>query len=777
MCHEASGTADPQLCRTILATVPDSPSRPGRTHRPAALFVFSSLREQKGGLTVAWLRRLAVFAAAGWDTHVATIHRQPDIDQIVAAWRARGVLPASTCVHQFQERDRRLRTRWSRPDDETFSRDDRVADWLDWLVGRIPGVVVLADSPVAYAPVALMRNPFVGRVMTVHLSHRFGGLRSVSHLPAPESRYSGIPGRPKLQDRLLPFAAAADVVVAPTHRQAEHLRADLPGCDVRTIPNIVDPDALGTTLPGEPPPEHDPLLVVIVGRLEALKRLDDALRAFALVVAQVPGARLEVHGLGPDLQRLLALRSKLGLDDVVSFPGFTDRPGRVLAGAALSVLTSAREAFGLSVAESLAVGTPVVCYDIDYGPGELVVDGVNGRLVADGSVEGLAATIVELLTDPATLARMRADAPTSVARLRPAEVGRCWLDLAAEVASRVALPDGALLVEGVRLRRRGLVLSGVVVGTDPAAAPVRVGIDGPDPGPGGPEAAGTVVVGQPSPDGDASAVLPWSHVGRWLIGTALRAWAADGREVPVLGPCVPRTVVPTEQGLKVLGASEAGGLVALDPGAELGGDPLVLVRARTTTARVLVDGEATIVTEILRARGTLLPGGAGAARVEVTTDLPGVGLEDGATLALAAKVADALVAVGTVGPMSGRWERPDGSPAHWRGVGDVAWDAEALAALAGPDSPVAALPLSLAIGRTPRAVGPVTAARGSSARPVAGGPWRAVGGPSGRALLIRGEPGGVRAVTSSVRRRLRGARRRVEARLGRRGGVDRSGGA
>ena len=78
--------------------------------------------EQKGGLTRAWLRRLSVFHEAGWDTHIATIHPQPEIDETLAAWRARGWLPAATSVHHYQRRDRRFRPSWRRPTDASFTR-------------------------------------------------------------------------------------------------------------------------------------------------------------------------------------------------------------------------------------------------------------------------------------------------------------------------------------------------------------------------------------------------------------------------------------------------------------------------------------------------------------------------------------------------------------------------------------------------------------------------------------------------------------------------------
>ncbi len=110
-----------------------------------------------------------------------------------------GLAARGTSVHHYQRRNRGFRPSWSRKTDGTFTRDDRVADWLDWLVGRTPGVVVFADSPVTYAPVAKMRNPFVGKVMTVHLAHRGAGGRvdTAEGVVAPRSIYQGPAGTPK----------------------------------------------------------------------------------------------------------------------------------------------------------------------------------------------------------------------------------------------------------------------------------------------------------------------------------------------------------------------------------------------------------------------------------------------------------------------------------------------------------------------------------------------------------------------------------------------------
>ena len=76
--------------------------------------------------------------------------------------------------------------------------------------------------------------------------------------------------------------------------------------------------------------------MVQLGRLDAVKRVDHAMRAVGIAVRTVPGIRLEVYGRGPEAEHLLELRRELGLEDVVSFPGFTEDPIEVLAGAVVS---------------------------------------------------------------------------------------------------------------------------------------------------------------------------------------------------------------------------------------------------------------------------------------------------------------------------------------------------------------------------------------------------------------------------------------------------------
>lgn len=722
----------------ILVHVPQT--RPDLRGRPVALFVFSNLREQKGGLTKAWLRRLAVFHDAGWDTHIATIHPQPEIDTTLDSWRARGWLPGRTAVHHYQRRNRRFRPSWTRRTDRTFTRDDRIADWLDWLVGCIPGVVVFADSPVTYAPVAKMRNPYVGKVMTVHLAHRgrvaHGRAAGAEGVAPTRSIYQGPAGTPKLSGRFLPYAASADAVVAPTRRQAEHLEQDVPGLEVTVIPNMLDPVDL------REPPERDPMLVVQLGRLDAFKRIDHAIRAVARARRDLPDLHLAVYGRGPDLDRLLAVRDELGLAGVVTFEGFTDEPLRVLASAGASLMTSRREGFGLALAESLAVGTPVVSYDIDYGPAELVTDGVTGRLVRSGSVGAMASALIEVLADRQAWSRLSAAGPGAVEALNPGRVGRQWLDLAGTVAGGIAVPGSALLVEDLRVRRDGLAISAVALGTRVGRAPAFLGIEGL------PGAAVDLRGDDAGGEGatfarDVTATLDWVTVSAWPVGASLRAADRGDHEIRVVAPGLPTTVAPAGRELVVV-APDSEGVPRRAP------VPRAVVDVQPTGARARVAEDVTVVTDQIRMRARLRGLDGDPCDAELTLDPAGLVLDDASVIPVTVRLGDDVRQVGVLRPGGrGGWIQ-----SRWVTPARVQWDESALHGLAaGKPGP---MPVSLGLGRSLRSIGRFDFA---AARPLplrVGGRWVLAPRGSGRLLLIPGLALRTRA-TTLVRHRRAGA--------------------
>ena len=123
----------------------------------------------------------------------------------------------------------------------------------------------------------------------------------------------------------------------------------------------------------------------------------------------------------------------VGLPNSVTFAGYTTSPLKVMAGAACVISTTRREAMPLTLLECLSVGTPVVVYDIRYGPREIVRDGVDGFVVPVRDVRAAADAVVRLLTEPDLRVDMSAAARSVTARFGPDKHDQAWLDLGRKV--------------------------------------------------------------------------------------------------------------------------------------------------------------------------------------------------------------------------------------------------------------------------------------------------------------------------------------------------------
>ena len=147
-------------------------------------------------------------------------------------------------------------------------------------------------------------------------------------------------------------------------------------------------------------------LLVFVGRADdPRKNAGLLLDAFQLLRARVPGARLRLVGSPP----------RGPLPEGAEATGPVGSVAEHMRKAALLVLPSLQEGFGIVAAEALASGVPVVATP-SGGPEHLIRESKGGRVLAGFSVEELASTLAELLEAPATLREMRVSGREHVAR-------------------------------------------------------------------------------------------------------------------------------------------------------------------------------------------------------------------------------------------------------------------------------------------------------------------------------------------------------------------------
>jgi glycosyltransferase involved in cell wall biosynthesis len=171
--------------------------------------------------------------------------------------------------------------------------------------------------------------------------------------------------------------------------------------------------------------------VLYVGRLAPEKDLGTWLEVAARVAKEVPEAVFEVVGDGPEEGEIRARARALGLEGKLRMRGF--RPSADLAAhyraATVLLLTSRHEGFGRALLEAAAAGTPAVATRT-AGSADVVVPGETGFLHPHGDVEGMAASIVCLIREPALRADFgRAAAERSQSRFPPAAFRRAWVEM------------------------------------------------------------------------------------------------------------------------------------------------------------------------------------------------------------------------------------------------------------------------------------------------------------------------------------------------------------
>lgn len=157
--------------------------------------------------------------------------------------------------------------------------------------------------------------------------------------------------------------------------------------------------------------ETEPGRIVCASRLVKGKGQEVLLRALRQVIGTHPEAHCDFLGDGPEMERLRGMAAKLGVGLAARFHGAVspETVRQQMAKAAVAVLPSLDEAFGLVVAEALSVGTPVVASRVGGIP-EILRDGVEGFLVKPGDAGELAAAISKLLDSEELRQRMKHNA-------------------------------------------------------------------------------------------------------------------------------------------------------------------------------------------------------------------------------------------------------------------------------------------------------------------------------------------------------------------------------
>ncbi len=175
---------------------------------------------------------------------------------------------------------------------------------------------------------------------------------------------------------------------------------------------------------------RDSRVVGIVGRIVRLKGHLTLLQAMRTIVRQAPDTFLLVIGTGPDEALFRQEVRTLGIERNVIWKGRIEPEALPQYYHIMDVLAmpSHWEGFGLTAAEAMAAGIPVVGTDVP-GLREVVEEGVTGFLIPGGEAEMLADKLLVLLRDPERAAEMgRKGCARARERFDAARCSEKWLE-------------------------------------------------------------------------------------------------------------------------------------------------------------------------------------------------------------------------------------------------------------------------------------------------------------------------------------------------------------
>lgn len=182
--------------------------------------------------------------------------------------------------------------------------------------------------------------------------------------------------------------AVKDYIVSNDKIQHDKIEVIYNGIDLNALPR---PALLAQ--------QQNPIVGIVANLNRPVKRVEDFIRAAALVAKQQTTVRFVVIGGGHLQASLIEIAKSLDLSKRITFTGRVDNPLDYVKDFSVGVITSETEGFCNAIIEYMALGVPVVA-TATGGNLEIIHSEKNGYLYPVGDYQALAGRIIHLLAQP-----------------------------------------------------------------------------------------------------------------------------------------------------------------------------------------------------------------------------------------------------------------------------------------------------------------------------------------------------------------------------------------
>lgn len=233
-------------------------------------------------------------------------------------------------------------------------------------------------------------------------------------------------GNLKYKNAVLKNSKNLDHLIVVSRALANEYQEDLKHekCNCTYIPNMIDYELPFVS-------DYQERRILFVGRLEQEKGIFDAIDVMKRLQERMVPFHFDIVGDGPLREELEKYSRGKGLHPYIQFHGFQSHAyiENLYRHAAVYLMTSFTESFGLVVVEAMNAGIPAIAFASAEGARELVLNDTNGYLIQNRNLDEMAQKIIYLFEHPENIARLGKNAKEFSKNFLPSSVRAMWLTI------------------------------------------------------------------------------------------------------------------------------------------------------------------------------------------------------------------------------------------------------------------------------------------------------------------------------------------------------------
>jgi len=186
----------------------------------------------------------------------------------------------------------------------------------------------------------------------------------------------------------------------------------------------------------EKPAQLKNKIILAVGRMDFNKGYDLLLDVFEKITLSHPTWILRIIGDGPLREKIILRVEASGLKDRVVILSTTNQIIHQYLQASVYMMTSRTEALPMVMLEAQACGLPIVSFNCETGPSDIINNGIDGYLIDDYNIDQMNLKVSELCADFDKRKKFGQNARKNVEKFLPDQVFNKWESLFAHLQTQ-----------------------------------------------------------------------------------------------------------------------------------------------------------------------------------------------------------------------------------------------------------------------------------------------------------------------------------------------------